>query len=182
MCLCMPVCICTHLCMCAHTCVCMCVCVRACVRTPVSAQSCGCLAAPQTLQWYAWHWSRLCWSRLEDVLLLRGQGRCEHCAWAGHYVSHELHSSRIAGQTSARHEHLTSLLKLYSTLKLAFVESELQTSCLHGQPWLCSRNTPRPLTQKTQPGKYADGSCTSWKWPQGGPADESWAASWSFQT
>jgi len=52
------------------------------------------------------------------VLLLRGQGRCEHCAQARYNVSHGLHSSRVAWEISARHEHLTKL-KLYSPQEAA---------------------------------------------------------------
>ena len=44
---------------------------------------------------------------------------------------------------------------------------------------LCSRNTPGPLTQHPQPGKCADGYCTSRKW-SGSLTKEFWAASWSF--
>jgi len=38
-----------------------------------------------------------------------------------------------------------------------------------------------PLTQQTQPRMYADGYCTSRRW-SGSLADESWAASCSYQT
>jgi hypothetical protein len=58
LCVCVCMCVCVHACVYPHTFVCVCVCVRLCLCMCVRV--CVCFAAPQTLQWCEWYWSRLC--------------------------------------------------------------------------------------------------------------------------
>ena len=114
------------------------------------------------------------------MLLLRGQGRYEHCARAGHNVSHELHFSRVAWRTLVCHHIL--LTKNYTAHRnQQKLNPSSETCACVVNCELCSRSTPGPLTQQMQPGMCADGNCASWKW-LGGLAEQSSAASWSIKS